>query len=299
MLLDDADTKLMSQRTHKWYQSQVIKGVVQPIALTTAEQRLARKNELKARGTLLMALPDKHQLKFNIHEDAKTLMEAIEKSLKIYKAKVKSSFSASTSTQNIASVSSQNTDNTNEPVSDVASVKILVYALPNVDTLNADDLEEMDLKWKMAMLTVKARSLKDTRKNVAVKPQRRNVPVEISTSNALVSQCDGYNTSFMFDYDEMFSSETDESLHASPKYDRYHSRDGYYAIPPPCTGTFMPSKPNLVFHDTPNVNETVHTAFNVELSTTKLDKDLSHRPSAPIIEDWVSDSENDSKAELP
>nr|GEU95579.1 Gag-Pol polyprotein [Tanacetum cinerariifolium] len=52
---------------------------VQPVAPTTAEQRLARKNELKARGTLLMALPDKHQLKFNIHKDAKTLMEAIEK----------------------------------------------------------------------------------------------------------------------------------------------------------------------------------------------------------------------------
>nr|GFA46828.1 ribonuclease H-like domain-containing protein [Tanacetum cinerariifolium] len=50
-----------------------------PVAPTTSEQRLARKNELKARGTLLMALPDKHQLKFNIHKDAKTLMEAIEK----------------------------------------------------------------------------------------------------------------------------------------------------------------------------------------------------------------------------
>nr|GEX72421.1 DNA-directed DNA polymerase [Tanacetum cinerariifolium] len=49
------------------------------IAPTTAEQKLARKNGLKARGTLLMALPDKHQLKFNSHKDAKTLMEAIEK----------------------------------------------------------------------------------------------------------------------------------------------------------------------------------------------------------------------------
>nr|GEZ66213.1 reverse transcriptase domain-containing protein [Tanacetum cinerariifolium] len=48
----------------------VIEGVVQPIAPTTAEQRLDRKNELKARGTLLMPLPDKHQLKFNIHKDA-------------------------------------------------------------------------------------------------------------------------------------------------------------------------------------------------------------------------------------
>nr|GEV64451.1 hypothetical protein [Tanacetum cinerariifolium] len=59
--------------------TRVIEGVVQPVAPTTAEQRLARKNELKAHGTLLMALPDKHQLKFNILKDAKTLMEAIEK----------------------------------------------------------------------------------------------------------------------------------------------------------------------------------------------------------------------------
>nr|GEW24493.1 putative reverse transcriptase domain-containing protein [Tanacetum cinerariifolium] len=57
----------------------VVDGVVQPVAPTIAEQKLAKKNELKARETLLMALPDKHQLKFNIHKDAKSLMEAIEK----------------------------------------------------------------------------------------------------------------------------------------------------------------------------------------------------------------------------
>nr|GFA46300.1 ribonuclease H-like domain-containing protein [Tanacetum cinerariifolium] len=59
--------------------TRVVDGVLQPVAPTTAEQRLARKNELKARGTLLMAFPDKHQSKFNTHKDAKTLMEAIEK----------------------------------------------------------------------------------------------------------------------------------------------------------------------------------------------------------------------------
>nr|GFA51991.1 ribonuclease H-like domain-containing protein [Tanacetum cinerariifolium] len=59
--------------------TRIIEGVVQPVAPTTAERKLARKNELKARGTLLMALPDKHQLKFNSHKDAKTLMKAIEK----------------------------------------------------------------------------------------------------------------------------------------------------------------------------------------------------------------------------
>nr|GEY50415.1 hypothetical protein [Tanacetum cinerariifolium] len=212
--------------------TRVIKGVLKPVALTNAEQRLARKNELKARGTLLMTLPDKHQLKFNTHKDAKTLMEAIEKrfsgntktkkvqktllkqqyenftgsstesldqihdrmqklisqleilgeslsqedinlkflrslpaewrtytliwrnktdleeqslddlfnSLKIYEAEVKSSSTASTSTQNIAFVSS-NTGITNESVSAAISVsavsaKIPIYAFPNVDTLS-------------------------------------------------------------------------------------------------------------------------------------------------------------------
>nr|GEZ60156.1 ribonuclease H-like domain-containing protein [Tanacetum cinerariifolium]GEZ70329.1 ribonuclease H-like domain-containing protein [Tanacetum cinerariifolium] len=57
----------------------VVDGVVQPVAHRSAEQKVARRNKLKARGTLLMALPDKHQLKFNSHKDAKTLMEAIEK----------------------------------------------------------------------------------------------------------------------------------------------------------------------------------------------------------------------------
>nr|GEZ48452.1 ribonuclease H-like domain-containing protein [Tanacetum cinerariifolium] len=58
--------------------TRLVEGVAQPVAPTTIERKLARKNELKARGTLLMALPDKHQLKFNTHKDAKSLMEAIE-----------------------------------------------------------------------------------------------------------------------------------------------------------------------------------------------------------------------------
>nr|GEX65998.1 putative RNA-directed DNA polymerase [Tanacetum cinerariifolium] len=281
--------------------------------------------------------------------------------------------------------------------------------------IDADDLEEMELKWK-GHFARECRSPKDTRRNIAAKPQRRNVPVETSTLNALVSQCDGvgsydwsfqaeeeptnyalmaftslsssrlesvearllvyqqneivfeedikllklevqlrdnalvvlrqkfekaeqerddlklklekfqtssknlsqllasqtndktglgYNTqvftSSMFDCDEMFTSESDESWPSSLIYDRYQSGDRYHAVSLPYTGTFMPPKLDLVFHNAPNVNETVHTAFNVELSPTKPDNDLSHthRPSAPIIEDWVSDSEDDSEAEIP
>nr|GEZ63672.1 putative zinc finger, CCHC-type [Tanacetum cinerariifolium] len=93
--------------------TRVFEGVLQPVSPTTIEYRLARKNELKARDTFLMALPDKHKLKFNYHKDAKTLMEAIEKSPHL-----------------------ENDD------------------LKHID---ADDLEEMDLKWQMAMLTMRAR----------------------------------------------------------------------------------------------------------------------------------------------
>ncbi|GKB22941.1 hypothetical protein Tco_0862342 [Tanacetum coccineum] len=59
--------------------NRTVDGVEQIYPPTTAEEKLAMKNELKARGTLLMALQNEHQLKFNTYKCAKTLMEAIEK----------------------------------------------------------------------------------------------------------------------------------------------------------------------------------------------------------------------------
>ncbi|GJY95430.1 hypothetical protein Tco_0511791, partial [Tanacetum coccineum] len=48
---------------------------------TITEEKQDRRNEMKAKGTLLMALPNKDQLKFHSYKDAKLLMEAIEKRL--------------------------------------------------------------------------------------------------------------------------------------------------------------------------------------------------------------------------
>nr|GFB62687.1 hypothetical protein [Tanacetum cinerariifolium] len=58
----------------------------------------------------------------------------------------------------------------------------------------------------------------------------------------------------------------------------------YHVVLPPVSGTFMPPKPDLVFH-TPPSDENEHLAFIVQLSPTKPEQDLSSRPSAPIIED--------------
>nr|GEW83636.1 ribonuclease H-like domain-containing protein [Tanacetum cinerariifolium] len=103
----------------------------------------------------------------------------------------------------------------------------------------------------------------------------------------------------MFDCDEMFSSESGVSMPASSVYDRYKSGEGYHVVPPLYTGTFMPPKPALVFHDAPIVNETILTAFNVKPCITKPTQDLSqtNRPFASIIEDWVSDLEDGSEGE--
>nr|GEX57318.1 hypothetical protein [Tanacetum cinerariifolium] len=95
---------------------------------------------------------------------------------------------------------------TNESASAVASAKILVSALPNVDTLsNARKRRNLranrptSMRFDMSKVECynchrkrhfarECESSKDTRRNVQVEPQRRNVPVETSTLNALVSQ---------------------------------------------------------------------------------------------------------------
>nr|GEZ60862.1 ribonuclease H-like domain-containing protein [Tanacetum cinerariifolium]GEZ61456.1 ribonuclease H-like domain-containing protein [Tanacetum cinerariifolium] len=132
--------------------TRLVKGVAQLVAPTTIEQKLARKNELEAHGTLLMALPDKHQLKFNTHKDAKSLMEAIEKRFggntktkKVQKTLLKQQFenfssSTSESLDQIHDRLQKLADSTNDSVSAAVSVsavgtKLSASTLPNVDSL--------------------------------------------------------------------------------------------------------------------------------------------------------------------
>ncbi|GKG57802.1 hypothetical protein Tco_0587400, partial [Tanacetum coccineum] len=49
------------------------------IALVTAEEKAQWRLELKARSTLLMGIPNEHQLKFNSFKYAKSLLQAVEK----------------------------------------------------------------------------------------------------------------------------------------------------------------------------------------------------------------------------
>nr|GEU57140.1 ribonuclease H-like domain-containing protein [Tanacetum cinerariifolium] len=58
--------------------TKTIDGKETVIPPTTIEEKAQRRTELKAMSTLLMALPNEHQLKFNSYKDSKSFMQAIE-----------------------------------------------------------------------------------------------------------------------------------------------------------------------------------------------------------------------------
>ncbi|GKF13921.1 hypothetical protein Tco_0055383, partial [Tanacetum coccineum] len=74
---------------------------------------------------------------------------------------------------------------------------------------------------------------------------------------------------------------------------------GYNAVPPPYTTNFMPPKPNLSFSSLEEfVNEPIVKKPVVETSEAKASADkpkvVRKNNGAPIIEDWVSDSEEEN-----
>ncbi|GKB49910.1 hypothetical protein Tco_0900663 [Tanacetum coccineum] len=56
--------------------TKVVEGVETTIAPTIAKEKAQRRLELKVRSTLLMGIPNEHQLKFNSIKDAKSLLQA-------------------------------------------------------------------------------------------------------------------------------------------------------------------------------------------------------------------------------
>nr|GEV99485.1 putative ribonuclease H-like domain-containing protein [Tanacetum cinerariifolium] len=235
--------------------TKLIDGKETIIPPTTIEEKAQRRVELKPSSTLLMALPNEHQLKFNSFMDAKSLMQAIE-----------------------------------------------------------NRFREMYLRWNIAMLTMRARRfLKNTGKKLYMankerirfdktkvecfnchkrghfarecraprnqdsrtrEPSRRTVSVEKTASNALVSQCYG----FVYDW----SVQVEEGL-------------GYNAVPPPYIGNFMPPKPDLVYPSLDDfVDESVSESI-VEKHTVDANepKTIRKENEAPIIEDWLSESEEE------
>ncbi|GJW39451.1 ribonuclease H-like domain-containing protein [Tanacetum coccineum] len=275
-------------------------------------------------------------------------------------------------------------------------------SIPQLDNedlqqIDPDDLKEMDLRWNIAMLTMRARRFlknigrkldMDNKERIGFnkskvecynfhkrdhfarecrapknqdsknrEPIRRTVPVEETTLNALVSQCDwsdqakegptnfalmaysstsstsSTNSESVYEEDikllkrdiylrglditklkrklELATKEKDDVQLIVQKFenssknltklldrqimDKCKTGLGYNAVPPPYTKNFMPPKPDLVYpslNDFVDVNEFVSESI-VEKPTVETNEPKTARKEnrAPIIEDWVSDYE--------
>nr|GFC63756.1 ribonuclease H-like domain-containing protein [Tanacetum cinerariifolium] len=101
------------------------------VAVTTEDMQKWR-NDIKARTTLLLALPDEHQLRFSKYKTAQELWAAI---LKTFVG--------------------------------MRKLTLLVFLLPalkfpllikyeDINQIDKDDIEEIDIKWNMALLSMRA-----------------------------------------------------------------------------------------------------------------------------------------------
>ncbi|GKA17797.1 ribonuclease H-like domain-containing protein [Tanacetum coccineum] len=241
--------------------TQIMEGVEEVMHITSVEEKAQRRLEVKARSTLMIGIPNEHQLKFNSIKDTKLLLEAIKKrfgrnattkktqrnilkqqyenitasssemldqafdrlhklvsqlellgenllqedinqkllrslspewnthavvwrnkadldtmsmddlynNLKVYEPEAKGMSSSSSSIRNMAFVfySNNNTSNSNKAVN--AAHGFSIASTQDLQQMYLADIEEMDLRWQMAMLTMRARRfLKNTGRKLTV-----------------------------------------------------------------------------------------------------------------------------------
>nr|GEV66510.1 hypothetical protein [Tanacetum cinerariifolium] len=310
-----------------------VEGVKTPYPPTTIKEKLAMKNELKARvNTAHGVFATNSKTNASNLPNVDSLSDAV-----IY------SFFVSQS---------------NSPKLDNEDLK----------QINPDDLEEIDLKWQMAMTS----KHQDNRNKEAPK---RTVPFKLfllwvsqdTILNALVSQYDGlgydwsdqakdgptnfaliphtslssssslnsdtkvstcskvylksyetlkeYYDNLTKDFNKsqfnLVSQQSDKSKtglgYDSSGFDspvlenqvnkKYNTGEGYHVVPPSYIWNFMPFKLDLVFADEHVVSESVTSLLDITKSKVKTSETKTKNVSAPIIKDWVSDSEDKNEIE--
>nr|GEY61341.1 hypothetical protein [Tanacetum cinerariifolium] len=215
----------------------------------TTEDMQKKKNDVKARTTLLLSLPDEHQLRFSKYKTAKELWAAI---LKIFggneatKKRKKNllkqqygNFKAE------GSKTLEQTFNRLQVISNGSQIKF-----KDINQIDEDDMEEMDIKWNMALLSIRADKFwKRTRKKISI--QGSDV-VELEEVKLEKDGLDGKLAGLLK------ASKNLDHLIESQRSDQVKERVGYNAIPPPAADLYLSLKKDLSWTGLPEfVDDTV------------------------------------------
>nr|GEY96822.1 hypothetical protein [Tanacetum cinerariifolium] len=327
---------------------------------TTVEEKAQRRAELKARSTLLMALPNEHQLKLNSYKDGKSLMQDIEnkfgevieqiderlqmlisqlemhgevipqedinqKFLRILTEQLillmvlilltLKSDQAEEGLTNFALMaysSTSSSSSTNSKVSNdsnccSSSLKCVKDLKEQNEQLVKDlrTAKVSDISYKTGLESIEARLLVFKKnKSVYVEGIKlikhdiylRDLDItELKRKLELATKEENKVRLTVQKFEN--SSRSLSKLLDSQILDKCKTRLGYNAVPPPYTRNFMPPKHDLVY---PSLNDFVDESvseFVVEKPTVD-----SHEPKtirkengAPIIKDWVSESEKEDE----
>ncbi|GJX91065.1 putative ribonuclease H-like domain-containing protein [Tanacetum coccineum] len=193
-------------------------GLIPP---KTVKQKLARKNELKAKNTLLLAIPDEHLLKFHGIKDAKTLWEAIKarfrgnkESKKMQKTILKKQY------ENFTASRSEGLDKTYDRSLPSAwnNIALIMRNKADLDELSMDDLYN-NLKVYEAKIKGQSSSSSNSQnvafvslENTSSTNEAANTTHEVSTANS-----QGQASSLTYADDVMFSFFVNQSN--SPQLD--------------------------------------------------------------------------------
>ncbi|GJR27037.1 ribonuclease H-like domain-containing protein [Tanacetum coccineum] len=281
-----------------------VREVEQEYEPTSAEEKQDRRNEMKARGTLLMALPNKDQLKFHSYKDAKLLMEAIEKryggnkeSKKVQRTLLKQQY------ENFAGSSSKTMDQTFDRLQKLISQLEIQGEVITQEDMNLKLLRSLPSEWKTHALIwrnkeeIETISLDDLYNNLKIyepeltgssstsqNPQNVAFVSSNSTnSNSSTNEADNTAYGVRLGYNaaspavESFANH--QKMLENQEHNKSKSDKGYHAVPLPYTGNFIPFKPNLIFMDE------IVKSENVDVITVN--------SLTPVIEDLNSDDESE------
>nr|GEU32831.1 hypothetical protein [Tanacetum cinerariifolium] len=246
------------------------------LGLVTIEEKAKKKNDVKARSMLSIALPNEHLMNFNQYKDAKTLFAAIE------------------------------TRFANQP-----NGSQLVHE--DVEQIHEDDLEEKNLMWKLVLLSMRdKRFFQKTGKKITINGSDTagyDKDIKIKDSKIVVlkrklekisNEKDALETKIKkFEN----ASQSLDKLIGSQVTDNSKKGLGYISynvVPPPRTGRFSPlridlSHTSVLKFAEPSVQrygvkpiEVVTQKFSVKISTH-----VKENNGAPFTEYGESDEEDE------